>query len=59
MKKVGHNEKENMKEEIQEQYKIMGDEVEQYPASEADSSDDVSRSFATNPDSRGKELSLY
>lgn len=48
-----------MKEEIQEQYKIMGDEVEQYPASEADSSDDVSRSFATNPDSRGKELSLY
>lgn len=48
-----------MKEEIQEQYKIMGCKVEQHAVSEADSSDDVSRSFVTNPDRRGIELSLY
>ena len=59
MKKVGHNEKEKVKEEIQEQYKIMGNKVKQHLVSESDSSDDVSRSFVTNPDRRGIELSLY
>lgn len=59
LKKVGHKEKEKVKEEIQEQYEIMGDKAEQHPVSEADSSDDVSTSFVTNPDRRGIELSLY
>lgn len=59
LKKVGHEGKEKVKEDIQEQHTIMGDKVEQHPVSEAASSDDVSRSFVTKPDRRGIELSLY
>lgn len=45
-----------MKEEIQEQYKIMGNELEQYQVSEADFPDDVIRCFITKPDKRRIEL---
>lgn len=56
MKKVGHKEKEKVKKEIQEQYKIMGNELEQYQVSEADFPDDVIRCFITKPDKRRIEL---